>query len=132
MKIGRLATLTGCSVQAIRYYEKEKLLPPMQRSDGNFRLYDSATVEQLKFIKQCRSLDLSLAEIRQLIELNLQPGMQCDEVNKMVDAHIEHVALRIKELRYLQKQLKLLRASCSFNSTVNECGILKALSANQK
>lgn len=104
----------------------------MRRSDGNFRLYDPAAVEQLKFIKQCRSLDLSLAEIRQLIELNLQPGMQCDEVNKMVNAHIEHVALRIKELHYLQKQLKSLRASCSINRTIKECGILKNLSVNQK
>ena len=107
MKIGELAALTGCSVQTIRYYEKEKLLPSMLRSEGNFRLYDLAAVEQLKFIKHCRSLDLSLAEIRQLIELNQQPSMQCDDVNHMVDTHIEQVALRIKELQDLQKQLKI-------------------------
>lgn len=132
MKIGELAMLTGCSVQSIRYYEKEKLLPSMRRSEGNFRLYDLATVEQLKFIKHCRSLDLSLAEIRQLIELNQQPGMQCDDINKMVDNHIEQVALRIKELQYLQKQLKSVRDSCSNNRTVKECGILQNLSENQK
>jgi Cd(II)/Pb(II)-responsive transcriptional regulator len=132
VKIGGLAALTGCSVQSIRYYEKEKLLPPTRRSEGNFRLYGSATVEQLKFIKHCRSLDLSLVEIRQLIELNLQPGMQCDDVNNMVDAHIEQVALRIKELQHLQKQLNSLRDSCSINRTVKECGILKNLSGHQK
>jgi Cd(II)/Pb(II)-responsive transcriptional regulator len=132
VKIGELAKLTGCSVQSIRYYEKEKLLPSMRRSNGNFRLYDLATVEQLKFIKHCRNLDLSLAEIRQLMDLNQQPGMQCDDVNNMVDTHVEQVALRIKELQHLQKQLKLLRDSCSKNRTVKECGILKNLSANQK
>ena len=132
MKIGELAKLTGCSVQSIRYYEKEKLLPSMRRSNGNFRLYDLATVEQLKFIKHCRNLDLSLAEIRQLIELNRQPGLQCDDVNNMVDEHIEQVALRIKELQHLQKQLKSLRGSCSSDRTVKECGILQNLSANQK
>ena len=132
MKIGELAKLTGCSVQSIRHYEKEKLLPSIRRSNGNFRLYDLATVEQLKFIKHCRNLDLSLAEIRQLIELNQQPGMQCDDVNNMVDTHIEQVALRIKELQHLQKQLKSLRDSCSNSRTVKECGILKNLSANQK
>jgi Cd(II)/Pb(II)-responsive transcriptional regulator len=132
VKIGELATLTSCSVQSIRHYEKEKLLPSVQRSDGNYRLYDSATIEQLKFIKHCRNLDLSLAEIRQLIELNLQSGMQCDDVNNMVHTHIEQVALRIKELQHLQKQLKSLRDSCSNDRTVKECGILQNLSANQK
>ena len=130
MKIGELATLTCCSVQAIRYYEKKKLLSSTHRSEGNFRLYDSSAVEQLKFIKQCRSLDLSLAEIRQLIELNQQPSIQCEDVNKMVDEHIDQVALRIKELKYLQKQLMLLRESCSSNRTVSECGILHNLSTN--
>lgn len=130
VKIGELATLTGCSVQSIRYYEKEKILPSMRRSEGNFRLYGLATVEQLKFIKHCRSLDLSLAEIRQLIALNQQPGMQCDDVNDMVESHIEQVALRIEELQFLQIQLRSLRDSCSNSRTVEECGILKNLSAN--
>ena len=66
------------------------------------------------------------------MDLNQQPGMQCDDVNNMVDTHVEQVALRIKELQHLQKQLKLLRDSCSNNRTVKECGILKNLSANQK
>ncbi len=132
MKIGELAKLTGCSVQSIRYYEKENLLPSMRRSEGNFRLSGSATMEQIKFIKHCRSLDLSLAEIRQLIEINLQPGKRCNDVNQMVDNHIEQVALRISELQSLQKQLNLLRDSCTSNRTVEECGILKNLSANNK
>ena len=131
MKIGELAFLTGCSVQSIRYYEKEKLLPSTRRSEGNFRLYDLATVEQLRFIKQCRSLDLSLAEIRQLFELNLQPGRQCGVVNKMIDNHIEQVALRIKELQHLQKQLKSLQDSCSNGRTVKECGILQNILVNK-
>jgi len=95
-------------------------------------LYDSSAIDQLKFINQCRSLNLSLTEIQQLIELNQQPSTQCDDVNKMVDEHIEQVALRIKELKYLQKQLKSLRESCSSNRTFKECGILHNLLANQK
>jgi Cd(II)/Pb(II)-responsive transcriptional regulator len=132
VKIGELAKLTGCSVQSIRHYEKEKLLASQRRSDGNFRLYDSATVDQLKFIKHCRSLDLSLAEIRQLIALNQQPGMGCDDVNRMVDCHIEQVALRINELQDLQNKLMTLRNSCSNQSTVKECGILQTLSVTRK
>ena len=132
VKIGELAKLTGCSVQSIRHYEKEKLLATLRRSDGNFRLYDSATVDQLKFIKHCRSLDLSLAEIRQLIALNQQPGIGCDDVNRLVDSHIAQVALRINELQDLQDKLMALRTSCASQSTVKECGILQTVSVSRK
>jgi len=129
MKIGELAKLTGCSVQTIRYYEKENLLKSKTRSEGNFRLYDTSAVEQLMFIKQCRSLDLAWAEVRQLIDLNQSPGTQCDDVNNMIDNHIEQVEQRMKELEGLRDQLTSLRRSCSNNRTIEECGILKNLSS---
>ena len=128
MKIGELAKLTGCSVQTIRYYEKQNLLASTARSEGNFRLYDASAVGQLMFIKHCRSLDLALSEVRQLIELNQSPGMYCDDVNNMIDNHIEQVEQRMKELEGLRKQLISLRQSCSSNRTVGECGIMKKLS----
>lgn len=131
MKIGELAKITGCSVQTIRYYEKEQLLASTQRSEGNFRLYDAAAVEQLTFIKHCRNLDLALSEIRQLLALNDSPDMQCDDVNQMIDTHIVQVEIRIKELSQLQQQLKTLRNSCSNERTIEQCGILQTLSANR-
>lgn len=129
MKIGELAKITDCSVQTIRYYEKEKLLSSVQRSEGNFRLYDKGAVKQLLFIKQCRSLDLSLSEIRQLIALSDSPGAQCEDVNHMMDSHIRQVDACIKELTQLREQLKAIRHSCSSERTVEQCGILNVLSA---
>jgi Cd(II)/Pb(II)-responsive transcriptional regulator len=131
MKIGELAKLTGCSVQTIRYYEKEQLLPSTRRSEGNFRLYDQASAEQLLFIKLCRGLDLSLSEIRQLLALKRSPGAQCDEVNRMMEAHIHQVEARIRELTQLHEQLRALRGHCSNQRTVEQCGILQTLSTNQ-
>jgi len=65
------------------------------------------------------------------IALNHSPEKQCDDVNKMIDSHIEQVALRISELKKLQRQLKSLRDTCSSRRTVEECGILQNLSACQ-
>ena len=128
MKIGDLSKLTGCSVQAIRHYEKEQLLAASQRSEGNFRLYDEAAIKQLFFIKQCRTLDLRLSEIRQLLVLIRSPGAQCDDVNRMMDSHIQRVETRIQELAVLRDQLKDLRRSCSDQQSVDQCGILQKLS----
>ena len=131
IRIGELAKLTGCSVQTIRYYEQEKLLPSIQRSEGNFRLYDESSAEQLLFIKLCRGLDLSLSEVRQLLALKRSPSAQCDEVNRMMEAHIQQVEVRIRELTQLHEQLKALRGHCSNRRTVEQCGILQTLSSNQ-
>lgn len=130
MKIGELAKITNCSIQAIRYYEKEKLLHSIQRSEGNFRLYNEAAVEQLGFIKLCRNLNLSLSEIRQLIALKRSPNAQCDEVNLMMEKHIHQVETRISELIQLREQLVSLRDCCTDERTVEHCGILKSLTAN--
>ena len=130
MKIGELAKLSGCSIQTIRYYETQQLLFAVERSEGNFRLYNKQTIKQLLFIKQCRSLDLSLTEIRQLISLRQDADNSCNSVNSMINAHIEQVEHRINQLQGLRKELKELSISCSTNKAVNECGILKNITAH--
>lgn len=132
MKIGELARRTGCSVQAIRYYESEQLLPSAQRSEGNFRLYDQSALQKVLFIKQCRSLDLSVAEIRHLLSVNGSPKTHCDDVNQMIDEHIKQVEQRMSELKELRGQLVELRSSCGDNRAVEECGILQSLSNTQE
>ena len=105
MKIGQLATLTGCSIQSIRFYEKEQLLSAPRRSDGNYRLYDQKNLEQLTFIKRCRNLDIRLAEIKQLLHLKQSPETQCEEVNDLIDGHIIQIDLRMHELKKLKASL---------------------------
>lgn len=131
-KIGELASRTGCSVQAIRYYEKERLLPSTQRSQGNFRLYNRSALDQVLFIKQCRSLDLSIAEIRHLVELNSSRDMGCNNVSEMIDRHIAQVELRMRDLEELRRKLRTLRVSCSNDRSIEECGILRSLSTAQQ
>ena len=69
MRIGQLANALGCTVETIRFYEKQGLLPAPHRTNGNFRKYDEEHVQRLSFICNCRSLDLSLNEIKTLLSL---------------------------------------------------------------
>jgi Cd(II)/Pb(II)-responsive transcriptional regulator len=128
LKIGELAKLTACSLQTIRYYEKEGLLDSIKRSEGNYRLYDSRAVKQLMFIRHCRNLDITLSEIRQLIELRDFPETTCNNINALVDRHTKQVDLRIEELKELKRQLKILRRKCTTGRVVKDCGILLELS----
>jgi Cd(II)/Pb(II)-responsive transcriptional regulator len=126
MKIGELAKLTDAQVETIRYYEREGLLPAPARSDGNYRLYTQTHVERLTFIRNCRSLDMTLEEIRSLLNLRDSPQDQCQSVNALIDEHIQHVNDRIASLQALQIQLLDLRQRCS-DGAPDHCGILDRL-----
>ncbi len=128
MKIGDLSKLTQTSVETIRYYEREGLLPEPDRTDGNYRIYGEAHAERLAFIRHCRGLDMTLDEIRQLLRFKDDPASDCGDVNALLDAHIGHVADRIRELRALEKQLKRLRERCCEAQLAANCGILGELS----
>ena len=127
MKIGDLARATHCAVETVRYYEREGLLPSPVRSCGNYRLYGSAHVERLRFIRHCRSLDMSHDEIRTLLGFRDAPQRDCGEVNALLDEHIGHVARRIDELRALEHELKRLRGRCHAVRTAGDCGIMRSL-----
>ena len=127
MKIGELAKLTDCQVETIRYYEREGLLPAPARSEGNYRLYNQAHVERLTFIRNCRSLDMTLEDIRSLLSLRDSPQDQCESVNALIDEHIHHVKARIDGLLALQTQLLDLRQRCSEGADKDHCGILQQL-----
>jgi len=127
LKIGELARRTGSPVETIRYYEREALLPVPARSTGNYRLYGAGHIERLQFIRHCRSLDMTIGEIRQLLSLRDEPEESCEAVNALLDKHIEHAARRIEELQALQKQLKELRGRCRIAQTTKDCEILQSL-----
>ncbi len=127
MKIGELAQVAQCSVETVRYYEKEGLLPEPARTAGNFRVYGADHLERLRFIRNCRALDMSHEEIRTLLRLADQPFEDCGAINAVFDEHIAHVDERIKELVQLKSQLSALRQRCESAQAVNDCGILQGL-----
>ncbi len=129
MKIGELAQVAQCTVETVRYYEKEKLLPETARTSGNFRVYGPDHVERLRFIRNCRALDMSHDEIRTLLGLADRPGEGCGAVNAVFDQHIAHVDDRIRELQQLKAQLSALRHRCEAEQSVDHCGIMQGLAA---
>jgi Cd(II)/Pb(II)-responsive transcriptional regulator len=129
MRIGDLAEATGTSIETIRFYEREGLIPVARRADNNYRVYTSAHTERLAFIRHCRNLDMTLNEIRTLLRLRDVPMQNCGEVSALLDAHIGHVTHRIRELRTLQKDLKALRMRCGTPNAIEQCGILNELDA---
>ena len=129
-RIGDLARLVDLPIETIRFYERERLLPEPPRTTGNYRLYSDDQRERLFFIRHCRSLDMTLAEIRQLLHKKDSPDQSCADVNALLDAHIDHVTTRIAELRRLEDELVSLRRQCRAVKTGRECEILQHLATD--
>ena len=127
IKIGELAKRTESTVETIRYYEKQGLLPEPSRSDGNYRLYGVHHIERLRFIRHCRTLDMALGEIRTLLKYRDTPDEDCGDVNAMLDEHIQAVEIRMDELLQLKQHLITLRQKCESTASTASCGILRAL-----
>jgi len=131
MKIGDLATAAQCSVETIRYYEKQRLLPKPERGENNYRLYGPHHLQTLLFIRNCRALDMSQKEVDSLLRLMDQSSNDCDSVNTVLEQHIAHVDRRIEELRDLKIQLRELRKKCRSKTRIRDCQILKGISNMQ-
>jgi len=70
MKIGELAQRSGIPPSTIRYYEKEGLLPKVQRGANGYRVYQASALERLDLIQLGQKLGFSLETIRSVAALH--------------------------------------------------------------
>lgn len=127
LTIGKLAAIVGVNPRTIRYYEAIGLLPPPRRSPSGYRLYSPDDAARLRFIRRARAAGLSLAEVRQVLELRQAGEEPCDHVLGLLDAKLAAVDRQIRELRALRRRLRVLRrrgAKARRSGCV--CGILES------
>jgi len=107
VRIGQLATLTGIPARTIRFYEQSGLLPAPTRTPAGYRDYDDSAVSRLRFIRAAQSLDLSLAEIADVLRIRDHEGPPWHHVAELLAGHLERVERRIAELIALRDELRL-------------------------
>lgn len=125
MKIGELAARAGCDVQTVRFYEREGLLDAPEREPSGYRRYADAQLRRLQFIRHCRSLDIPLPEVRQLLAFAAAPQRACGDTNALLDRHIGVLRQRLAALQALEAQLVALRRACDGDGT-HPCVILES------
>ena len=124
-RIGEAAKASGVSAANIRFYERQGLLTPQAREDNDYRLYSEADLHRLRFIRVCRSMDMSLDEVRTLLDLDALQKSDCARARQTLDLHLQHVRNRLTELTVLERELKALRQRC--DGSDEHCHIIEAL-----
>jgi MerR family Zn(II)-responsive transcriptional regulator of zntA len=128
LKIGKLAALAEVSIDTLRYYEREKLIEPADRSESGYRLYDKDSARRVHFIKQAQHCGFTLAEIRELLVLRSRDAACCGDVRKRAIEKKLQLEHKIRAMKTMSKALDHLIADCANEAhPVEECTILAAL-----
>src|SRR5690349_10348753 len=80
MRIGEVAKHSGMTVEAVRFYERQGLLPRPPRTEAGYRVYADADFRRLQFIRQAKRLGFSLADIVRILRLRERGHCPCHEV----------------------------------------------------
>ncbi len=103
--IGDAAKAIGVSAKAIRIWEAKGLLPPAERTDAGYRLFSEHDIAILRFILRARTLGLTLAEIKDILDLHRLGNPPCEQVTALLDKHIRDIDRAIADLRALRTTL---------------------------
>lgn len=124
---GQLAKAAGVHVETLRYYEREGLLAEPRRSEGNYRLYDTADVQTVSFIRKAQGAGFSLADIGQLLALRGDPRHSAGEVKALALQRITSIEDKISHLEAVKAELQSLVNACSGEGSADNCPILCGL-----
>lgn len=112
MQIGIVAKKIGLSVDAIRFYERNALLPRPTRTPGGFRQFAETDVETLAFIRRVQGLGFKLSEIRGLLSLRGTRVQPCAPVRRRLREKLVDVRQKLTDLHKLEDELRLALRSC--------------------
>ncbi len=122
--IGEASRRSGVHIETIRYYEREGILPPAERTASGRRLYDPQAIARLHFVRRCRDLGFPMADMRSLLELT-ESATPCAEAKGIAESNLATVRGKIDELQALERALTKLIAQCDDQGA--SCAMLNVL-----
>lgn len=105
MRIGTVAERVGVNPTTIRYYEEIGLLPEPDRTTAGYRDYSDGAVARLGFIRAAQAIGLTLAEIREVLDLREAGKAPCPHVLAVLDQRAEELTRQIAALEQMRREL---------------------------
>lgn len=109
MRIGELAKAAKTTTKTLRFYEAQGLLPQAERTPAGYRSYTSATLTRIDFIRRGQAAGLTLAQIRQVLDLRDHGQAPCGHVRNLLDERLTAIERQLKQLQELHDTLTKLR-----------------------
>lgn len=124
---GKLAKAAGVNTETLRYYEREGILEPAQRTKAGYRIYDDNAKDRIRFVHQAQSLGFTIREIKELIHLDSKLDAECDDLRLQAIDKLASVDRKITELQRMRAGLATLLTSCEAGQPLRNCPVMKCL-----
>ena len=111
--VGEMAKKLGVAPSALRYYEKEGLLPFVERSEGGIRVFRDSDYEWLKIISCLKKTGMQIKDIRSFIHLCMRGDETIDERLALFQKRKAEVE---KQMAELQETLDTVNFKCWYYS----------------
>ena len=132
MKIGELAKRCGVGIDAVRFYERQGLLPQAQRIASGYRVYGADDVKRLQFVRRAKALGFALAEIGDLLALSDHRDDDMATLKSVATEKLADVEAKLSKLNRIRDALETLVTSCPGHGALAQCPILNALSEDEQ
>lgn len=117
--IGDMARKLGVTPSTLRYYDKEGLLPFVERSDGGIRMFKDSDYEWLQIICCLKKTGMQLKDIRAFVEMSMQGDETIESRLILIEKQKESVKAQVTEL---EEMLRVLEFKEWYYKTARECG----------
>lgn len=129
MRIGEVVAATGLSADTLRYYEKIRLMPKVQRS-GGVRCYSDKDLSRLRFIQRAQKMGFRLSEIADLLSFRENPQQAKPQVRALAHSKLADIEQHLMELTTLRDELRLLTNLCG--ASAEGCPILESFDQDEE
>ena len=109
---GEVAKKLGLSKDALRYYEKEGLLPPIERTSSGHRIYTDTDVEWIFLICCLRNTDMPIHKLKKYVSLLMESGGE--SIPDRQDILTEHKLFLKEKITTYQNLLQLIEKKLEF------------------
>ena len=122
--VGEMAKLLDIPASTLRYYDKEGLLPFVERSSGGIRMFKEQDYEWLKMIECMKKAGMSIKDIKKYIELTIQGD---DTIHERLELFQRQRQLVQEQMKALQRTLDVLDYKCWYYETAEKAGTIEAM-----
>lgn len=94
-----MAKKMGVAPSTLRYYDKEGLLPFVERSGGGIRMFKGEDIEWLSIIERLKKTGMSIKEIKQFIDWCIEGDSTINKRLELIDRQRERVHEQMAQLK---------------------------------
>lgn len=117
--IGEMAKIVNVPPSTLRYYDKEGLLPFVERTEGGIRMFKESDYEGLCIINCLKNSGMPLKDIKNFMQMVSQGDASIESRLELIEKQRTRV---LQDLEKIQQLLKILDYKVWYYSTAKAAG----------